>query len=221
MATQQFLATLLYGFTYVSIGFSIAVISLTFPLRPAKWKNKHFLVIAAYYLKSWVELFRWLIILTVPLTIIGCLQAKSSAEALTFVAALVLLCCGKSLVYYQQITTFERIQELNKANAIFSMTIADENNQNLSLWLKRHEDWPPVIIELGLNGMTISIEKASDITISALETMAKKGNYFQNPKLYRELKQKLNEEGVTHPIDISGSSKCPAILEFIERVLLI
>jgi hypothetical protein len=152
----------------------------------------------------------------------GCTLLALSSQPIQLMVLAILLSLATLIVsYYAQIKLTKALRQCQANQSIAVISLEGNGPIPVDLWLKKNiEEWPPINLEIGMGPWSVVAKGLTQPLLEKIRLLLKSSNLFIAQPLRNDLKKILNENGVTHPIDIEGADCVPEIKEFFELTLL-
>jgi hypothetical protein len=114
-----------------------------------------------------------------------------------------------------------KLREKMLYDSIAVINLGPSNGDSLEIWFKKsQEEWPPVNLEIGMGPWVINTESLDTNLTESIRSIITQSQILKTPDIQTELKNILNNNGVTHPMDIKGGDIIPELKSFFEEILL-
>lgn len=124
--------------------------------------------------------------------------------------------------YVTQLKLRKNLRQTHAHQSIAVIKLEGITPTPIELWLKKsNQEWPPINLEIGMGPWVVVANCLNKPLLEQIRSVFKQSKLINEIDLQKNLKQILNDNGVTHPMDIEGSSCIPEVKEFFEKTLIV
>lgn len=152
---------------------------------------------------------------------------NSEAYQSTLLSAFIINALTIILSYVTQMKLWKNLRRTHALQSIAVIKIEGSSGKMgptsapIELWLKKSkQDWPPVNLEIGIGPWVVLASCINNNLLEQISSVLKDSKLLKEIEMQNELKKVLNQNGVTHPMDIDGCACIPEIQEFFEKTLI-
>lgn len=148
------------------------------------------------------------------------LTTTTQKEATMLIGACIVNITTIVISYITQIKLNRNLRHTHAAQSIAVIKLEGTTETPIELWLKKsNQDWPPINLEIGMGPWVVLATSIKTPLLEQIRSIFKQGDLLRKVALQENLKKILNDNGVTHTIDIDGSSCIPEVEEFFQKTL--